>query len=100
MTAEPISTCPRVTTIIAALRSDTESFDQHVGDLPCRVLLLSGDQPAVADRECLEQPTLYVVGAALLELVLDPKRHHLLPDEVVAEFLLDVRESRDGLARD
>src|SRR5438876_11628963 len=52
-------------------RSDPERLDHHLGDLPPGVLLLAGDQPAVAHGERLEQAALDVVGAALLEHVLD-----------------------------
>src|SRR6266487_2937167 len=84
----------------AAPVSDAECLDHHRRDLPGRVLLLPGDEPAVAHGECLEQAALHVVGPAPLELVLDPERHHLLADEPVAEVLLDVREPGDGLAVD
>ena len=46
--------------------SDAESLDQHLRDLPGRVLLLSGDETAVAHSERFEQAALNVVGAALL----------------------------------
>ena len=80
--------------------SDAECLDQHLRDLPGRVLLLSGDEPTVAHGERFEQPALHVVGSAVLEFVLDPEWHHLLADERVAEVLLDVREPGDGLAVD
>src|SRR5215469_3326573 len=54
--------------------SDAECLDQHLRDLPGRVLLLPGDEAAVADGECLEQPALHVVGAAAPEFVLDPEQ--------------------------
>jgi hypothetical protein len=33
--------------------SDAERLDQHLRDLPGRVLLLPGDEPAIAHGECL-----------------------------------------------
>src|SRR5215468_1170460 len=75
--------------------SDAECLDWHLRDLSGRVLLLPGDEPAVPHRECFEQPALHIVGPALPELVLDPKRHHRLADERVAEVLLDVGKPGD-----
>ena len=67
----------------------------------CRApLLLSGDESTVADGEGFEQAALDVVGASLIELILDPERHDLLADEGVAEVLLDVGEPGDGFAID
>ena len=70
------------------------------GDLTARVLLLAGDEPAVAHGERLEQAAMDVVGAALAQGVLDAPGHDLLADERVAVVLLHVGEAGDGLARD
>src|SRR5207248_9003971 len=102
---ESITSCPPLTAWAAQLPpirpapmtpifiSHPRRFDQHLGDLAPRVLLLAGDQPAVAHGKGLEQTTVDVVGPVLFEHVLDPPRHHLLSDEAVTELLLDVREA-------
>jgi len=62
--------------------------------------------PIVADGEAAPPPCLHVVGAELLELVLDAPRHEVLvarqrahaPHRIVGEVFLDVREAGDRLA--
>src|SRR6266545_4650009 len=75
-------------------------LNDKLGDLGAGVLLLTCDQPAVADGEWLETPALDVVGAAFPGIVLDVPRHYLLPDVVVGELLFDVREAGHRLALD
>src|SRR5262249_3278045 len=71
-------------------------------------LLLPGDQVPVADGEPSPQPRLDVVGAELLQLVLDPPGHDVLvpgeglhlPGGVARKVLLDVGEPGDRLPPD
>ncbi len=68
----------------------------------CRagILLLAGDEAAVAYREGFEAATLDVVGTTLFGRILDVPGHHFLPDVVIRILLLYIRETGHSLARD
>src|SRR6516162_400340 len=74
------------------MMSNAERGNYRLADLRSGVLLLSGDQAAITHYEGFEQAALDIVRPSTPEVVLNPKRHHLLADCFVGEVLLDVRE--------
>src|SRR6202043_2343809 len=90
------------------LWSASQRLDDEVGGLAAAVVLLAGDEVAVADREASPEPRLDVVGAEGFELVLDAPGHDVLvfvegahvPHGLVGGVLLDVGKASDGFARD
>jgi hypothetical protein len=68
----------------------------------CRpgILLLAGDEAAVAYCEGFETATLDVVGTTLFGCILNVPGHHLLPDVVIGILLFYIREAGYSLARD
>src|SRR5512133_2473403 len=98
----PIRPAPMIPIRIASLpsRSDSQRLDDQPRHRGARVLLLTRDQVAVANREGPKQASDDEVGAEPPSLVLDSKRHHLLSDRLVGEILLDVGEAGHRLALD
>src|SRR5262249_44991425 len=86
---------------VADLGSNTERLDDQASGGRARVLLLAGDEKAVAYGVRLEARGDYEVRALkLLCLVLDPEGLDLLSDELVDVVLFGVREAGPGLPFD
>src|SRR6516165_7539561 len=88
------------------MTSAAERFDDHRGGLSAGKVLLTGNEVPVADGKTTPEAGLDVVRSELLQLVLDPPRHHVLvsrkkirrPYHIVGEILLDVGKSGDRLS--
>src|SRR5919106_6519657 len=99
----PVSSLPPVAFVPprGGLGSDSERLDDQAGSGGARVLLLAGDQEAVANRVRFEARGDDEVGAAeRFRFLLDPEGLNLLSHELVDVVLLGVRESRPCLSFD
>src|ERR1700730_12440556 len=96
--------CAHASPTRAALLS--EGLDHDLCGLGPRKILLTGDEIPVAHREAAPQARLNIIGAYLLQYILDPPGHDVLvprqqihrPHGVVGKILLDIGEAGYGPA--